>query len=59
MTSFSEYCSIFGICPIKAMNLLQEWGVVADECITSDDVAPVDTDISIRFCKLNSLDLKP
>lgn len=39
------------------MNLLQEYGIVSDNCVAVDDVAPCDTDLAKRFLKLNSADL--
>lgn len=55
--TLTKYCAQQRLNPIKAMNLLQDWGVVADECVTTDDVAPSEQDISIRFVRLNRLDL--
>ena len=59
MSALTEYCETFNLCPIKTMNLLQEWGVVADECITTDDVAPVNCELAIKFSRLNNQDLRP
>jgi hypothetical protein len=56
--TLSDYCALFRICPIKAMNLLQDWGCVADECVTTDDVAPCDQKTSIGLVRLNKEDLK-
>jgi hypothetical protein len=47
-----------GLCPVKSMNLLQDWGVVADECVTTDDVPPSDYKTAIGFVKLNASDLR-
>lgn len=58
MPDLAEYCRIFQLCPVKTMNLLQEWGVVSDECITVNDVSPTETDLAIRFTRLNSADLQ-
>lgn len=58
MNSLQLYCEVFRIDPIKAMNLLQEWGAVSDNCVTVEDVAACDQDLAIRFCKLNQLDLR-
>lgn len=57
MNDLSEYCRTFHLCPVKCMNLLQEYGIVSDNCVAVDDVAPCDTDLAKRFLKLNSADL--
>ena len=57
MNALSEYCKTFHLDPVKAMNLLQDYGLVSDNCVTVEDVAEVDCDLASRFCKLNSADL--
>lgn len=52
------YCETFHIDPLKAMNLLQDWNVVSDECVRVEDVAPCDEKTAIEFCKLNKDDIK-
>lgn len=57
VNELSEYCEVFRLCPVKTMNLLQEWGVCADECVSTEDVAPSEMLTSVNFVKLNKSDL--
>lgn len=58
MNDLAEYCKTFQLCPVKAMNILQEWGIVSDECVTVEDVAPCDEKTAIGFVRLNKDDLR-
>lgn len=53
-----EYIKIFRLCPVRALNILQEWGVVSDNCVEISDVSPADQDVAQRFIRLNQNDLK-
>lgn len=54
----TEYCELFRLDKVACMNLLQQWNLVSDCAVTTDDVAPSDCDVAIRFCRINSADLK-
>jgi hypothetical protein len=54
-----EYCEAFHLCPVKALNLLQEWNLVSDLCVNLGEVAPCDCTESIPFLNFNARDLKP
>ena len=57
MTTLTRYLRDYGIDECAAMNALQNHGIVSDECVTADDVAPTDQSRAIAWLKKHKNEL--
>lgn len=57
MNALEKFITLTGTDPIAAMNLLQDQGVVSDNCIWPHDVADVDCDRAVKFLVMDKGEL--
>jgi hypothetical protein len=52
MNELTEYVKLFNLNPVKAMNDLQEWVIISDLCVGSEDVAEADVSRARDFVEI-------
>ena len=52
MNDLENYLAAELMEPTEAMNLLQEHGVIADECVLAKDVAKADCQRAVQFLEM-------
>jgi hypothetical protein len=56
MNALEQHIIDAGLCPIAAMNVLQDHGIVSDNAVWAGDVAAADHERAIAFLKTQDVD---